>query len=153
MIRARTALWHDDEPAALDLTPLLDVIFMLLVFLLLTANSVQHALQLDLPEKGADQARPLKEAQRITITLFDQTDKWQVNDETFASWKAVESTILTQRKASQETEIIIQGDRLAPMEKLLQVLAFLKREGLSAARILMEQEPGITKNSATEFTE
>ena len=39
-----------DEGTMLDLTALVDVIFILLVFFLLTANTPERALTLDLPE-------------------------------------------------------------------------------------------------------
>lgn len=140
MIRARHMLSQEEELVSLDLTPVLDVIFMLLVFLLLTANSVQHALKLDLPEEGADQAQALNPEERITITLSDQDNRWHVNDEKFVSWQAVEEAVLERRKSTPDADIVIQGDRQTSMEVLLQALAFLKREGLAAAQILMERQ-------------
>ena len=38
-------------------------------------------------------------------------------------------------------EVVIAGDRQVPLERLLQALAFLRREGLRTAEILMETAP------------
>lgn len=127
-----------DHYPALDLTALVDVIFILMVFFLLTANSVDRALLVDLPEDGADQATPVTASDPITLTLFAGAPRWQVNQQPFQDWAAVEQAILRLRVERPAAEILIAGDRQVPLERLLQALAFLGREGLRAAEILME---------------
>lgn len=131
---------HDHYPA-LDLTSLVDVIFILMVFFLLTANSVDRALILDLPTEGADQATPVAALDPVTLTLFGGEPRWQVNQQSFQDWPAVEQAIIQLRAERPTAEIIIAGDRQVPLERLLQALAFLKREGLRAAEILMKDLP------------
>lgn len=141
MIRARTSggpSGREESHPALDLTALVDVIFILLVFFLLTASSVDRALTVDLPQEGADQATPVSDSDPITLTLFAGAPRWQVNRQTFEDWAAVEQAILRLRAERPAAEILIAGDRQVPLERLLQALAFLGREGLRAAEILME---------------
>ena len=129
---------HHDHYPALDLTSLVDVIFILMVFFLLTANSVERALTLDLPTEGADQARPITTPDPITLTLFADHARWAVNEQPFVEWTAVEQQVLRLRSERPNAAIVIAGDRQVPLERLLQALAFLKREGLQVAEILME---------------
>ena len=131
---------HDHYPA-LDLTSLVDVIFILMVFFLLTANSVDRALTVDLPQEGADQATPVTASDPITLTLFAGAPRWQVNQQPLQDWLAVEQAILQRRAERPGAEVVIAGDRQVPLERLLQALAFLKREGLRTAEILMETAP------------
>lgn len=131
---------HDHYPA-LDLTSLVDVIFILMVFFLLTTNSVEHALTLDLPTDGADQATPVTTPDPIILTLFAGAPRWQVNQQPLQDWLAVEQAILQQRTERPGAEVVIAGDRQVPLERLLQALAFLRREGLRTAEILMETTP------------
>ena len=131
---------HDHYPA-LDLTSLVDVIFILMVFFLLTANSVDRALTVDLPQEGADQATPVTASDPITLTLFAGAPRWQVNQQPLQDWLAVEQAILQRRAEQPGAEVVIAGDRQVPLERLLQALAFLRREGLRTAEILMKDLP------------
>lgn len=131
---------HDHYPA-LDLTSLVDVIFILMVFFLLTTNSVEHALTLDLPTDDADQATPVTTPDPIILTLFAGAPRWQINQQPFQDWQAVEQAILQRRTERPGAEVVIAGDRQVPLERLLQALAFLRREGLRTAEILMKDLP------------
>jgi len=125
----------------LDLTALLDVLFMLLVFFLLTANSQERALNIDLPWQGASQAQPLANEKKITLTLHSGEEAaWEVNGVRLGDWSSVEQTLRQLHEQQPKAEIIIAADRMAPSERLLQALAFLQGEGLVAAKILMDAE-------------
>ncbi len=121
-----------------DLLPLLDILFMLIVFFLLTANSVQQVLKLDLPTEGADQATSITDEQPIMLHLFSGKARWEVGDQTFDLWVDVEQFLQNAYQKDNNQQVIIVGDRNAPMERMLQVLAFLKRQNRSAAQILMK---------------
>jgi len=99
---------------------------------------VDRALLVDLPEDGADQATPVTASDPITLTLFAGAPRWQVNQQPFQDWAAVEQALLRLRTERPTADILIAGDRQVPLERLLQALAFLRREGLRAAEILME---------------
>lgn len=144
MIRIpQTAAAHRNDVIDMlpDLTPMMDVFFMLLVFFLLTANSVEHALELDLPREGAEQARPLAVAEPIVLTLNAQAPYWRVGAQVMQDWSAVEAAMGEAHARRPAAQILIAGDRDVPMERLLQALAYLQREGLTAAQILMESGP------------
>ena len=128
----------DDGISGPDLTAMLDVIFLLLVFSVLTAHSVEHALELDLPEKGADQATAVTDQNTITLTLFADEKRWAVEGHVLDRWENVEKTMIEIRNERSDVEVIIAGDRRVAMERLLQALAFLQRQGVETAEILMQ---------------
>ena len=121
-----------------DLLPLLDILFMLIVFFLLTANSVQQVLELDLPTEGADQATPMVDEKPIMLHLFSGNARWQIGNQSFDQWGDVEQFLINAYRQDDKQQVIIVGDRNAPIERMLQILSFLKRENRSAAQILMK---------------
>jgi biopolymer transport protein ExbD len=125
------------EGLTIDLTPLLDIMFLLLIFFVLTANSVQQALQLDLPEEGSEQAAPLEQKAAITLALYKSGPAWGIDEQRFDQWEAFRAALSAAHAGNPELKVVIAGDRQVPMERLLQLLALLKEQGLSAARILM----------------
>ena len=126
------------EGLGIDLTPLLDIMFLLLVFFILTAHSVEHAFEMDLPVEGAEQARPVESAEKFTISLHVEGPHWGINGRRIAHWDEMREAILVAHEGAPDAPVVIAGDRLVPMERLLKLLAFLKGEGLTAAQILMD---------------
>ena len=62
----RGGIIHDLMP---DLTPLLDVMFMLIVFFILTANAVPYALDVNLPEDAEEVTQAVTDSDILTISL------------------------------------------------------------------------------------
>jgi len=55
-----------------DLTPLLDVMFMLIVFFLLTANAVPYALDVNLPQDDEAVTQAVEDPDMLSVTkTFD----------------------------------------------------------------------------------
>ena len=52
-----------------DLTPMLDVMFILLIFFILTANAAQKTFDLSLPEKGSEYAKTLEHSENVTVYI------------------------------------------------------------------------------------
>ncbi|WP_423894315.1 biopolymer transporter ExbD [Candidatus Pelagadaptatus aseana] len=123
------------------MTALLDVIFILLVFLLLTANTVPEALEVSLPADSEGQAQSLMVDQQVSVTLFKENDKWGLADTEYSGWHGFESALLQKiqalKSADKQPEIIISGDKNASLEKTLKLFAWLQKHDLSAAHIVM----------------
>ena len=69
MIKVEAEQDHSFAAIPVDLTPMIDILFIVLVFFILTANPLEHALRVDLPSKGADQAKVLTVNKSIQITV------------------------------------------------------------------------------------
>ena len=117
--------------ADIDVTPLIDVLFMLIIFFVLTATFIQGKLDIDLPS-GESTASEMKRALTLTVekdgTIF--RDGVKVSRE--------ELPILA--RGAREREILIAGDKNAPYGKVAEVLSILKKEGISSAGLLMDSE-------------
>ena len=134
----------DSKPSALpDLTALLDVIFILLVFLLLTANAVPKALKVALPTDELGQSEAVKVNNPITITLFLQPQKWGLQQQTFNDWPTFEQALLAQVAASDKPQILLVGDKNTSLQKLLQMFGWLQSQELSAAQIMRQPQKSI----------
>ena len=123
-----------------DLTPMLDIIFILLVFFLLTENSAELALVLDLPQEGVEQATTLNPSKKIRLIIFKQENHWEVDGTPYSEWAIAQQAIISGLKGKTDTEIIVAGNRQVPMERLLQVRAFLKQQNLKTTQILMKEK-------------
>ncbi len=119
-----------------DLTPLLDVMFMLMVFFMLTANSVPYALDVDLPEDSEQVTQAVEDPHKLSVTLLPGDGGWKVNDRVYQSEQQFKDALLKQ--AQDNKEAIIIGDKGVSMQKLLNVMVFLRKQNIEAADIVMK---------------
>ena len=128
------------QPSLLpDLTPLLDVIFIVMVFLMLSANVAPLALPVDLPTMGAEQAEIVDEPKTLAVNVFKDGGGWALDGKEFETWEQLSKALLAAHKADPEQSVVIAGDRHAPMERLVQLLSFLQQQQWPAASIQMEE--------------
>ncbi len=137
MIHIETEQHSGFSDLAVDLTPMIDILFIVLVFFILTANPVEHALKVDLPAKGAEQAQALIVKKSIQITLFTE-GKWAINEHKFSDWSPTKIALKAAIENAPESEIVIASARNASVEQLLELMAFLQQENLQAAQIMMD---------------
>jgi len=119
-----------------DLTPLLDVIFIVLVFLLLTANTPLLEIPVALPDSDAAAAlAQQKDTERAALVLHAD-GHWQLAEKTFASWPELQ-TALQQQLTPPPLDVAVEKG--APATPLLKLLAWLNAAERSDTRLLMEQ--------------
>ncbi len=120
-----------------DLTPLLDVMFMLIVFFILTANAVPYALDINLPEDSENVAKMLEDPNLLSITLLPDGAGWRINDSHYQNENIFKAALKEQAK--NKKQVTIAGDKDVSMQKLLSVLAFLRKHNIETADIVMQR--------------
>ncbi|MFT7374220.1 MAG: biopolymer transport protein ExbD [Oleiphilaceae bacterium] len=137
-----------------DLTALIDIVFIVVVFLLLTANSPLLSLPIDIANTDSQIENMVEKKQSITISLKANAPKWQLSiarkgsddsgdkksiNEQYNDWSSFKSALLLQLEQSPKS-LLIATEPETNAELLLQLLALINEHGLSDAQILMEPE-------------
>lgn len=141
MIRAATdspssqSLLHELAP---DLTPLLDIVFILLVFFMLSAGVVLQSVDIKLPAGVAEALSPLPATPHVVLEI--QPHNYVLGGQNILQFNALKEAVKTVVAAQPEREFIIAGDREIPVARLLKVLTYLQSQGIVSANILMEEE-------------
>jgi biopolymer transport protein TolR len=118
---------------ALDITPLVDLVFLLIIFFLLsTTFRINPGIKIDLPQ--ASSQKIVSEKKEITLSV-DQAGTVYFNKD------AVEPTSLTTRLATTarddpNTTVIIKGDRAAGFGLVVDLLGTVKDSGLHRIAIM-----------------
>ena len=132
--RTRTSLIKDEGP---DLTPLIDCVFLLLIFFMVTTVFI-HAKGLDVDLPAPSEATEQQEKKDINIVL-DAKGRIQLGGEDVAPGQLVERIERAMEEANNEN-IIIQGHADCAQEHVVRVvdaakaanvtgIAFAKEEG------------------------
>lgn len=125
-------------PAA-DLTPLLDVVFIVMVFLLFTANVQTLSLPVNLPEASREEATLTQEPKTLTVSILAEGQPWAVEEDKFNDFEAFSQTLLEKVKAEPNTTVLVAGDKEAPLGNLVELMMFLSEHKITAAQVLMEE--------------
>lgn len=140
MISLQSDLIDEDAEGSLypDLTTLLDILFILLVFFILTAGASYRTLELTLPSAVSEGTNFPEQARHFMLEIREHgyaLDGKAIDE--FAGLKLMISEAL---KVKPENKFIVAGDKTVPLERFLSLLTYLQSHGIETANILMKKE-------------
>jgi biopolymer transport protein ExbD len=113
----------------LSLAPLIDVVFLLLVFFMVATTYLDEERQLDVELPGATTGNvPEREADELVIDVL-RDGRIAVRGETLDA-AALDAVLADAARASRETAVTIRGDRLVHHEDVVSVMDACGRAGL-----------------------
>jgi biopolymer transport protein ExbD len=116
----------EEEEAAIDMTPMLDVVFIMLIFFIVTASFVK--------ESGIDVNRPeastavKKDRANILVAIRDKGEIW-INKRRIDA-RAVQANIERLRAENPQGTVVIQADKKATTETLIKVMDASRAAGV-----------------------
>ena len=119
--------------AELDITPLIDVLFMLIIFFVLTANFLQGKIEVDLPQ--GETASEIGESPLLLTVRKDGVVLWDGREAA-----SEELASLAADAVADKREVLLAGDKEAPYGAVARVLEILRREGLDSAGLALQGE-------------
>lgn len=120
-----------------NLTPLLDIIFIVMVFLMLTAAVKLDSLEVDLPVTDS-QAVSEVDNTSITVNIINHEPYWAINGKEYIDWENFTLALLEQHKSNNQP-IVIGAEKTADVQHLVKLLAFLQENGIQATQLLTEE--------------
>ncbi|MDD2206414.1 MAG: biopolymer transporter ExbD [Aminobacterium sp.] len=117
----------------IDITPLIDILFILIIFFVLTTSFGQSQLQVQLPEGKADALRS-EEAIYVTLQIDGSLlwDKIPVSEEELA--------IKIMEAEKSNTLVLLAADRNVPYGKVATLLSRLHEKGLGQISLALQEE-------------
>ncbi len=123
-----------EEEVSINLTPLIDVVFLLLIFFMVsTTFDTTSQLKIKLPE--ASQNNDSKPANRMTL-LIDAKGRFFLNSRELANNKqATLRAALERSMEGRDLPIVIQSDADSPVQSLVTAMDVVGQLGISQVSI------------------
>jgi biopolymer transport protein TolR len=119
----------------INVTPLVDVMLVLLIVFMITAPLLSSGLHIDLPEVQASNT-PVKDAKLVLSITKDERILFGEDDVT----RNVEQVLLDDRRVQKEHELYIRADKEAHYGTVARAVAAARSAGVTSLNLLVEPE-------------
>ena len=121
----------------INMTPLIDVMLVLVVIFIITAPLLASSVRLDLPR--TDAATPTEAPQALTLSL-DRAGQAYLDDKPLAI--ADLAARLAQIAArNPDTEVQLRADQMLPYGRVLEVMGIAQKAGLTRIGFIADPSP------------
>jgi biopolymer transport protein ExbD len=121
--------WNEDDDAAMseiNMTPLVDVMLVLLIIFIITVPIMKHAVPVELPRASSQAPDPAVQSVRLTV---DAQGDFYFN-EARVSDEELDRLLREQAARHPQPQVQLKGDRSVRYERVAQALAAVQRAGL-----------------------
>ncbi len=121
----------------INITPLLDLAFVLLIIFMITTPLLENSVNLVIPSSGAANA-PVNPAAVQTISI-DRTEAIRLNNEAIDP-AALTARLVELKRANPDVAVVIRPDRELPVQKLVGLMDALQRAEITKVGIATKAE-------------
>ena len=121
----------------INVTPLLDLAFVLLIIFMITTPLLENSMNLVIPSSSAANA-PISKSQVQTISI-DRDETIRMNNE-IVDADSLAPRLLELKRANPDVAIVIRPDRELPVQKLVTLMDLLQRAQITKVGIATKAE-------------
>ncbi len=111
----------------INMTPLIDVMLVLVVIFIITAPLLASSIKLDLPK--TDAAKP-NEAPKFVLLVVDKSGQAFLNDKPLATAELAKQLAQTAQQ-NPDTELQLRADEAVPYGRVVEVMGVAQKAGLN----------------------
>ena len=120
----------------INVTPLVDVMLVLLIIFMVTAPLIQSGVKVDLPRASAQQMEHEEEKLVLTITR----DRRVFLGDTEIPPADLEAKLSTNARIQKDKELYLHADRSLPYGQVVEIMATARRAGVESLGMITEPD-------------
>jgi biopolymer transport protein TolR len=120
----------------INVTPLVDVMLVLLIIFMVTAPLIQSGVKVDLPRASAQQMEHSEEKLVLTITRDRRIFLGNVE----ISPADLETKLATNARIQKDKELYLHADRSLPYGQVVEIMATARRAGVESLGMITEPD-------------
>lgn len=125
-----------DEKPELNITPLVDIMLVLLAILMVTAPTITYEENINLP-KGSAQTPNVVTLKSLIIAITAKRDIY-INDKKYNFTSFADNLVLTKSQYKLDEPVFIRADKSLKYDDVMQVLRIVKNLGFTKVSLQTE---------------
>ncbi len=121
----------------INVTPLLDLAFVLLIIFIITTPLIENSVNLAIPSSSA--ANAAVDPSKVQTISIDRAEAIRFNDETVDA-ETLTARLIALKQANPEIAVVIRPDRELPVQKLMGVMDAVQRAQITKIGIATKSE-------------
>lgn len=121
-----------------DLTPMIDILFILLFFLMLSSGIIFKSLNLDLPKGSNENLKQFDNPNNLILEIHPNF--YLINDQKADNFESLKKIIDEINFTNSDKELLIAGDKSISLERFLEILTYLQVKNIQTANILINEK-------------
>jgi biopolymer transport protein ExbD len=117
--------------ASLSITPLIDIVFLLLIFFLVATRFAQEDRELDVLLPSASEAKPLTEAPKELFVNIDKDGRYFVGGDILTADVVFERLQSAAVNNPGHQSVVIRADKRVVLDYVVQVMNLCNKSGIS----------------------
>ncbi len=126
------------EEANVDMSPLIDMVFILLIFFMVSSTFVKD-MKLDLERPGASSAS--RASSKVIRVYIDNTGDTFIDGQSVKIW-AIQSKLRDMLRASTQKSVLVISDDTIAVQKLIDVVDQCRLSGAKDVAVATQKEVG-----------
>lgn len=131
----------DAPMSEINVTPMVDVMLVLLVIFILTAPLMTSAIRLDLPQSESGQSGAAPQAVSLVV---DAQGALFLNDQPITP-EALRQRLSEAARRSPDTELELRADQSVPYGRVVEAMGLAQKAGLSRIGFVAQTTPALTR--------
>ncbi|MDX2080552.1 MAG: biopolymer transporter ExbD [Terrimicrobiaceae bacterium] len=123
----------------LNVTPLLDLAFVLLIIFMITTPLIENSIDLVVPSSTTARNN-VDPAEVITVSI-DRNDVVKINEETVDA-ASLETRLAELHAANPATAVVVRPHRDLPVQRFISVMDILQKLGITRVGVMTHREEG-----------
>lgn len=123
----------------LNVTPLLDLCFVLLIIFMITTPLMENSVDLVVPTSST--AKTEVNPSEVQMVEIDRNDTMKLNGDVTTA-ESLEATLLALKAQGGQVSVVVRPDRDVPIQKFIGVMDILKRTGIGKVGVMTKPEEG-----------
>ena len=130
----RTGDRGDELNSEINVTPMVDVMLVLLIIFMITAPMMNTGVDLDLPQVTAQN---IEDPEGKLVLSIDQQQRVYLGG-TRVAWTELETKLASNERVQKEQQIYIEADQALPYGIIVTAMAVAKKAGIAKVMMLTE---------------
>ena len=121
----------------INVTPLLDLAFVLLIIFMITTPLLENSMDLVVPSSAA--ADKVVDTQKVQTVSIDRNDVLKLNMDPVTPL-ALEQELIALRSKDPQVAVVVRAHRELPVQKFISVMDVIQRAGITKVGVMTRPE-------------